>query len=473
MPWHINNKNCVVKSDTGEVVKCHSSAKEAKDHLKALYANVDDVNKELGFFVAKEQNDDGSYNIHSISTVARADKEGETFTTKAMDFDIALAYRLGRFPEYRMFHKKSLGIGKVHKMYRVGDYAFEEGKSYTDPFSLAVCKDLLATNIGVWKNSRGFYVLEAFGGCPHCKSKLKVSYKHMIAGFYCPVCKSLATDYRGELLDTHFLKTMTFDITITDRPAVPWTGTIAFKNGENAMTKAQLRRKLKEAGIAEDVIEERLKLISGDVLKELGNDLPLATVLKEADLEDLVEEDEEVEEEVEEEQPKKKRSAKPATEEVLEMDDSIVEEIATQVTEKVKELLDGAVFEAEGLEGLATRTKEHESILDRLDALEDMLVAMKEAIDGLTEEDDRRIARKLKEAPRNGRLRIIRRAKEEMMDEEEEDSEDDEEMPMKKSKQQRRPAFPNFGNHVTKQPVAVVDGFGNKYSSLTDMVVGE
>lgn len=39
MPYKLE-KNCVVKSDTGEVVKCHPSHIQALAHLRALYINV-------------------------------------------------------------------------------------------------------------------------------------------------------------------------------------------------------------------------------------------------------------------------------------------------------------------------------------------------------------------------------------------------------------------------------------------------
>src|SRR3990167_7020445 len=201
MPWNVRkhcNEFCVYDKN-GTIIKggCHPTKSEAEQHKRALYANVEDVQKELGVYVLK--GDDDAYDIISISTVAREDKEGETFTIEAMDFDAKLAAKSKDYPEYRMFHKKSLGIGKIHKMYRIGDYAIEEGKSYTDPFSLAVCEKMLINNDGKWKNSR------------------------------------------GELLNTRFTKTKTFDITITDRPAVPWTATIAYNKDTRSSIPASLR----------------------------------------------------------------------------------------------------------------------------------------------------------------------------------------------------------------------------------------
>ena len=383
-----------------------------------------------------------------------------------MDFDAKLAAKSKDYPEYRMFHKKSLGIGKVSKMHRIGNYAIEEGKSYTDPFSLAVCEKMLLNNDGKWKNSRGFYVLEATGGCPVCKNVLKISYKHMVAGFYCPVCKSLQTDFRGELLNTRFTKTKTFDITITDRPAVPWTATIAYNKdtGDADMTKTQLRKKMLAAGIDEAVIEARLKEIDGDVLKELGNDLPFAKVLKEAGMDDLVDEEEEEEEEDEKD--------KKVVKEEFTMDDEVIDLISEKVATRIKEHLEGASFDVSGLDELAVEMKEVDEITEKLEELSEQIVALKEAIETLSEHEDVRITRKLKETPRNGKLRIIRRAKE--YDEEDDDEdmmEEDEEMPMKKGKQKQMPAFRTFGQTRQKRDGLIADGDGKVYSSMTDMVV--
>jgi hypothetical protein len=43
MPWEIKKRGagyCVVKKDSGAVVKCHALRANAVSHLKALYANT-------------------------------------------------------------------------------------------------------------------------------------------------------------------------------------------------------------------------------------------------------------------------------------------------------------------------------------------------------------------------------------------------------------------------------------------------
>src|SRR3989304_1515649 len=95
----------------------------------------------------------------------------------------------------------------------------------------------------------------------------------------------------------------------------------------------------------------------------------------------------------------------------------------------------------------------------KLEELSEQIVALKEAIETLSEHEDVRITRKLKETPRNGKLRIIRRAKEYDEDEDEDMmEEEDEEMPMKKGKQM--PAFRTFGQTRQKRDGLIADGDG-------------
>lgn len=170
-----------------------------------------------------EKTKSGLYEINTISTAALEDREGETFTTEAMDYDIAMAEKYGDYPEIRVFHSKYLGIGKIHKMERIGIFAHDSGLSYDDPFSLAICEKMLANNDGRWRVSRGFRVYELRGGCPACYSTLSISTKHLLGGFRCPSCKTLHLRFKGALNSVQFTKARTFDITVTDVPSVPYT----------------------------------------------------------------------------------------------------------------------------------------------------------------------------------------------------------------------------------------------------------
>lgn len=167
------------------------------------------------------------YDITSVSTAAMPDREDETFTVQAIDYDIAIARQTGIYPEYRMYHVPSLGIGRVTKMYRVGIFAVEEGHSYGDAFSLSVCKDLLSVNDGKWRTSRGFAPLEVNANC-HCGKPIGLTNKHMVIGFQCPHCRHGHLTYKG-MNGVRYMKAQTFDITVTDIPAVVMTAMQATK----------------------------------------------------------------------------------------------------------------------------------------------------------------------------------------------------------------------------------------------------
>lgn len=237
MPWYIERqgtKYCVTDK-FGEVLNCHDTREQALAHQRALYANADHAMKSFalealsyGPFMQVKKSQ-GLYTIKSVSTAAIQDREGETFTTRAIDYDIMLARRTNKYPEYRVFHSPLLGIGMVTKMQRVGIFAVEEGISYDDEFSLEVCKQLADNNDGRWRTSRGFYPLEVQFSCNYCNNPLSIERKHMLIGFICPVCKSGHITYKG-MNGVRYQKACTFDITATDVPMVPMTGFTAFKN---------------------------------------------------------------------------------------------------------------------------------------------------------------------------------------------------------------------------------------------------
>jgi len=354
-----------------------------------------------------ERKDDGRYRIVTISTAALEDKEGETFSIEAIDYDIAQAEKLGDYPEYRVFHKPGLAIGMVEKMRRVGIFAVDEGTSYDDPFSIDVCEKMLKDNKdGIWKVSRGFRVYEASGFCPSCGNGLVFNLKHMIAGFRCPSCREVYLGYKRTLKDVRFRKARTFDVTVTDVPAVPWTSAAAFRiseDMEDSMTKKQLREKLLAAGIDEGAVDERLKTLDEKQLKEFDS-IPDAVLLKELDLENA--DDDELS---------------------IVLDDETLKAFA----EIVKEQL------AEALEGLTIEVPDMEMELKELPAIDDLVKEvgeLKELIAQLLEKDDVRMKSMLNDMPRAGRLRI-KRYKAEPVEDDDEDEEDEEgNVPFKKKK---------------------------------------
>lgn len=407
MPWgkrRDGNKVCVYKKTTGKVLHCYSGSdadSRADKYLAALHAyahketDLDEISN--GLYMAKE--DDG-YIITTVSTAAMKDSDGETFSTDAIDWDIKEAERTGEYPEYRMFHKKSLAIGKVEKMSRVGIFAVDQGRSYTDPFSLEVCKEILSKNNGKWRCSRGFFVHEASGSCPKCGNGLVINKEHMIAGFRCPSCKTVHMSYKGVLKDVHFRKARTFDVTITDIPAMSYTGVSAKRSNtleaKEMLTKAQLKQKLLDAGISEDVIEQKMSGITSAQLKEFGNDIPEAVLLKELD---IVED----EDDVDDDDTENKEEDEDDGEQTFVLDPSVLKEFALIVDKMVGDKLDGLMIDVE-----TPVEKEFDAIAELKEMVESLTEQVGHVMEILSKTDEERIKELVKDAPRNAKLRVMR-----------------------------------------------------------------
>lgn len=372
-----------------------------------LYSDMPRYLNESVVIISKE---DDRYKIVGVSTAAVKDREGETFTTQAMDYDIAKAIELDDYPEFRLFHKQFLAVGKVTKMSRVGIFAIDEGYSYDDPFSKEVCDRLLSENDGRWRMSRGFYVVEATGGCPTCGEGLAIQTKHMVAGFACPSCKSIHLGYKGILKDIEFRKTRTFDVTITDIPCVSMTGVSAFKNNEEVrlMTKKELREKLLDAGLSSEVVDERLKEVDENMLKELDA-LPQAKLLKELNLEER---------------------GSNTSEELFVLDPEVLKDFAEVVKEIIEPLVSKAVSEALAdieIDLGDIEIKEFEG----LEELKEQMAELTESVKVLAQTDEERLKEVLETTSRGGKLRILRsksKPKKSSKGEDEDDEEDEEDM---------------------------------------------
>jgi hypothetical protein len=440
---------------------------------------------------------DGRWGITTISTAAVRDLEDETFGTEAMDYEIKQAQATGVYPEFRVFHKKALAIGKVTRMSRVGQFMVDHGYAYDDPFSQQVCKNMLAENKeGKWRTSRGFYVLEAKGRCPGCKSLLGLKSQHMIAGFKCPVCEKSYTGYKKVLSDVHFLKTKTFDITVTDRPCNPYTGAMANKEylnpegTEMAMTKKELKAKLLEAGLEEKAIDERLALITDEALKEYDV-LPFAQVLKEFGGADGQEQ------EAEDDGTTFVLDASVLKEFAQIVKDTVTPIVQAEVAKAVKEAL--VDLEIELPDNMGFTSKE----LPELGELVTKVDGIQTALDKLFKTDEERLKERLAGASRNG-LRVLRmKAKKPKMpmegSSEEEAGESDEEEATEDNKDtedvddiEAGEIFPttprknpgskfkqiHAGGKITKVPSQAVhdglimDGGGNVHPSMTEFIQG-
>lgn len=454
MPWDIvtrNGQHCVRQKAKDQVLHCYDNEEEAKKYLGALYANVHEkeVVAAIEYLMSHDDSSsavrvkalpDGNYWITAVSTAALKDREGETFGVPCIDYDLKEATTKGDYPEFTVFHKRGLGIGKVQKMTRAGIFAVDEGVSYKDPFSLGVCEKMLANNDGVWRVSRGFRVYEVSGDCPNCNSILLIETKHMLAGYRCPTCKSVYLGYKGVLGNVHFRKARTFDVTVTDNPAVPWTGVSASKISveEPVMNKEMLKKKLLDAGLEEKAIDERLATLNEDRLKEF-DDIPEAEVLKEFT--------------EEKEDPTDGEQLFVLDPEVLKDFTDIVEKT---VEKKVAEALDGLTID---LEDLDISMKEVPGLVE----LKEVLERVEEKIDKLLGTDETRIKELIKtDVPRAGKLRILRHK---AMDDDEEGEEEEEgsEPPVKTKK----PAVEE------KSLGVVLGGDGTVASSMTDFMLGK
>lgn len=391
-------------------------------------------------YVQLEMKEDGRFHIVTVSTAALEDKEEETFDVEAIDYDAEQAALHGDYPEYRVLHKKFLGIGRVEKMYRVGIFAIDEGTSYDDPFSLEVCEKMLHNNDGTWKVSRGFVVHEATGVCPSCGEGMIIRRKHMSIGFRCPSCKEMYLGYKRVLKDVHFKKARTFDVTVTDVPAVPWTSAAAFgmsQNKEFVMTKEQLKEKLLEAGISEDAVDARLKDVSDKQLKEF-DDVPDAVLLKELDMEDSDDSD-----------------GDDGNETVFVLDTAVLKEFAGIVKTVVEKALDGISIEVPDME---MELKE----LPAVDELVKEVAELKGLVAELLEKDEKRLKQMLEGAPRAARLRI-RRFKAGGDDEDDEDEDEDEDG-------KKRPPFVKKKKSLDTGD-RIVTGSGETFRSMTEAVM--
>lgn len=333
-----------------------------------------------GSFALVEKQADGSYWITAVSTADVMDKEGETFGIEAIDYDLSQANKHKDYPEFRVFHSKHLGIGRVEKMSRVGIFAVDEGKSYTDPFSLQVCEKMLAPNDGVYKCSRGFRVVEASGRCPDCDTNLIVKEDYFY-GFTCPICMSTRSRYK-ELGGVRYRKARTFDVTITDIPCVPMTGAKAIKLPveDGIMTKEELKKRLSKAGISAEVIDQRLESITDDEMKHF-DERPFAEVLKEF--------------------------APDATKEavsegqVFVLDPEVLADFTAIVRKEVQDAINGISIEIPDSD---IELKEIPGLI----ALAEEVAELKEMVSALLRSDDQRLKELVDGAPRSGKLRIHR-----------------------------------------------------------------
>jgi len=202
------------------------------------------------------------------------------------------------------------------------------------------------------------------------------------------------------------------------------------------MTKKEMKKKLLEAGIPEEVVDERLKDMSDETLKEY-KDIPEAVLKEMKDAADKQDDDD--------------------SEEGFVLDDSVLKEIADKVEERVSTLLDGLTIEI-------AESKESEAITE----LKELVEALSEKVDKLLETDGEKIRKEVQDQPRANKLRIRRfkqvskemdGKKKRMMDDE--DMADDEDEDYEDGEEEEKEAT-----------AAIVGADGTQYTSMTDLVLG-
>jgi len=184
-----------------------------------------------------------------ISTVAAVDKEDEEYTPEAIDFGIDWCKEHDIYPELRVIHVRGLRAGKCDKMMRVGPFAVDEGYYDDTPFGKETQR---VVSLGKSKVSRGFSILSAAGKCPSCEASLTVGAIGLKYLFQCPECEKIHLGKR--LKEVRFLKAVPFDLTVTDRPAVPWTVATNIVKEKDPMSREEIIKRLVEAGFSKEVV---------------------------------------------------------------------------------------------------------------------------------------------------------------------------------------------------------------------------
>lgn len=186
-----------------------------------------DPSKESILRVYQKENEDGTYQDRwiAVSTKEMWDAQGEMFTKEAMDYDLSYSEQTGEYPELRLYHVRGFKLGKCDSRSRVREYGIEQGYWYDTPLAQAM-KEIVMKNGGRWKISRGFHAVEASGLCPACGVGLTVRPLNFIVGTPCPACGTWVMP--SKLKQLKHLKAKTYDITITDVPAVDATAVAAY-----------------------------------------------------------------------------------------------------------------------------------------------------------------------------------------------------------------------------------------------------
>lgn len=263
MPWFIDGKNCIIKGtkeSPGEVVKCHSSPELAVAHLKALYANMPEREKESTSEVINFKEGDENRCL-IVCTVDEKDQDGEEFSTEAMDWAFAHA-KESEMPQLRGIHIKGIHIGDVLNVWRAGKYGIAEARYFDTPIAKEFSRAVKRGDIR--GASLGFIPVEVTGNCPHCGSRLLAGRQSLRVGMMCPTCSNIYSGRR--LKSVRFKKAEIFDVSLTDRPSV--RNTRVFNYHVSKENKNMERKVIKERLLALNFDQEVVEAFVGGLSDE-------------------------------------------------------------------------------------------------------------------------------------------------------------------------------------------------------------
>lgn len=202
MPYKLKG-NCVVK-EGGETVKCHETHEKAVDHLRALYANVENSFVEMSMSIVKLSNKSGEMRWRSVNSDTDKDLFDESMSVELFndmvrrindnvpfpeEFKSAICEEgwCGGMPYISLAHYRSGGINKVNvpgeilSIYVDNKRLKSTGRMFDTPLGKAVYrsieKDLVEKRNDKVRISIGFLDLEHSHGNKYTFVRKSVSDK--------------------------------------------------------------------------------------------------------------------------------------------------------------------------------------------------------------------------------------------------------------------------------------------------------
>lgn len=292
MPYMLEG-NCVYKENAdgskGKLVKCHGSAEEAKAHLRALYANVEEGLASFSMFITKSTNADGMMRWSAVNSDTEWDLYGEKMTLqlyKSMlgkierkeppppDFSkmVCSDYWCGGMPYVSLAHYPDLNgkavPGEPTHLYIDGTQLKAKGMLFDTPLGRAVWKSLKQDEIEIKKSkdAQRIRISIAF---------LDLAHKHGDGGavFYRKSRTSVCQECKKGIGNKIYLDGYLVHLALTRVPVNPRT----VMEAEDVMTKKSKITTKKEDALSivqdselVDAIDTASMEMKSDVLVEMS-----------------------------------------------------------------------------------------------------------------------------------------------------------------------------------------------------------